>query len=758
MEDFALADVSQPTVRSFVVSRIVGVAASSGRRAVALTVPAALLALALSLPTSTFASVPPDHSATGYAEAVKACPQSQPGFDRCFALVRKPVAGPAADTDRSGVSPFVVGAGAASAGPAGGLTPEDLASAYGYTPATGGSGETVGIVDAFDDPTIASDLAVFDDEYGLPSCTTSNGCLTKVGQSGGATPAADTLGWSVEIALDVETVHATCPNCHILLVESDNNSEANLATAADEAVALGASVVSNSYGGPERFAGALEHSAYDHPGVPIVASTGDNGYYNWRELEEESQMPNAPASSPSVISVGGTTLTLNPDGTRANETVWPGSGGGCSKSFEARPWQLDVAGYGASGCGDKRLSADVSADADPNTGLDIYDTYNCGSMCEGVDEGWETIGGTSLSAPLIASMYALAGGGHGAPYPSVTLYGHGAHFDVTEGGNGFCEGEALGCAGIDSIGLGRIDCEGATECDAAPGYDGPSGVGTPVGLGLFQPEPPTATISAPASPVAGSAASFNASDSASFYPGDSIASASWSWGDGTSGGGIATTHTYAAPGTYTLKLTVTDAFGLSSAEATREVTVAPAVVGVEGGGGGTGGGGDSGSESGAGASGGGGATTTTTSTAPATTSAASQQGVSGFQSASPTAASARLASNSLKVSAGKVELTIVCAASGASCAGTVTLSAPATGHASTAKVSALTLGKASFTVASGKTQTVTLRLSAQALAQLTRLRGLRATATIALRAGSGAAQTARSTVTLRPAPSTRRRR
>ncbi|HXM86479.1 MAG TPA: PKD domain-containing protein, partial [Solirubrobacteraceae bacterium] len=531
--------------------------------------------------------------------------------------MRKPVAGPAADTEKPGVSPFVVGAGAASAGPAGGLTPEDLASAYGYTPAAGGSGETVGIVDAFDDPAIASDLAVFDDEYGLASCTTSNGCLTKVGQSGGATPAADTLGWSVEIALDVETVHATCPNCHILLVESDNNSEANLATAADEAVALGASVVSNSYGGPERFAGAFERSAYDHPGVPIVASTGDNGYYNWRELEEESQMPNAPASSPSVISVGGTTLTLNPGGTRANETVWPGSGGGCSKLFEARPWQLGVAGYGASGCGDKRLSADVSADADPNTGLDIYDTYDCGPKCEGVDEGWETIGGTSLSAPFIASMYALAGGGHGVPYPSVTLYGHGAHFDVTEGGNGLCEGEALGCAGIDSIGLGRIDCEGTTECDAAPGYDGPSGVGTPVGLGLFQPELPTATISAPTSPVAGSAASFNASDSASFYPGDSIASASWSWGDGTSGDGIATTHTYAAPGTYTLELTVTDAFGLSSAEATREVTVAPAVVGVEGGGGGTGGGGgggtggsgaggSSGSESGAGASGGGG--------------------------------------------------------------------------------------------------------------------------------------------------------
>src|ERR1700684_2423438 len=129
VEDFALADVSQPTVRSFAVRRIVRVAASSRRRAVALAAPAALLALALSLPTSTFASVLPDDPATGYAEAVKACPQPQPGFDRCFALVRKPVAGPAADTEKPGVSPFVVGAGGASGGPAGGLTPADLARA-----------------------------------------------------------------------------------------------------------------------------------------------------------------------------------------------------------------------------------------------------------------------------------------------------------------------------------------------------------------------------------------------------------------------------------------------------------------------------------------------------------------------------------------------------------------------------------------------------------------------------------------------------
>jgi PKD domain-containing protein len=740
---------------------------------------AVVLTLVPALAAATPVTTPIPHG--GFAEAVPACAPPAPGYARCFALVRKHLASRPAGRSAASVQPFLVGGGAgtALAGPAGGLTPEDLASAYGFSPSSGGAGETVAIVDAFDDPNIESDLAKFDAEYTqLPSCTSGNGCFKKVGQTGsiGALPAADTTGWSVEITLDVDAVHAACPNCKVLLVEANNNSNANLAAATNTAVALGASVVSNSYGGPEQFTGSSEVAAYNHPGVPIVASTGDDGFYNWNTLEPEDEAANLPAASPDVVAVGGTTLELNGDGTRANERIWNwneplepdepfftagASGGGCSRLFEAPRWQRDVAGFAATGCGAKRLNADVSMVGDPDTGLDIYDDYNCGSKCAGADEGWVTIGGTSLSAPLVSGLYALAGGAQGISYPSLTLYGAQAdatgRFDVTEGGNGYCDGEpAAECGHPDSFfGRGRIDCEGTTECDAAAGYDGPSGVGTPVGLGLFRPQLPTAAISAPSAPVARSAASFSASGSADFYPGDSIAAAAWSWGDGTSSGGVATTHTYAAPGTYTVTLTVTDAYALTSSAATREVTVGPAAV-VEGGGGG--GGTSGGGGTGGGSSGGGTTTTTTTTTSTTTSGGGAQQGVAGFQSVSPQAASAHLASSSLKVGAGSVKLAIACAASGGSCAGTVTLTAPAGGHASAAKTKTLTLGKASFTVAAGKTLTVTLHLSRQALAQLARTHGLHATATIVLRTGSGAARTVHSAVTLHPAPAARRSR
>jgi len=751
---------------------------STGRFAARCATLVAVLAVALALSPALAAATPIPHG--GFAEAVPACAPPAPGYARCFALVRKHLASRPAGASGASVQPFLVGggAGAALAGPSGGLTPEDLASAYGFSPSSGGTGKTVAIVDAFDDPNIESDLAKFDAEYTqLPSCTTANGCFTKVGQTGSTSvlPAADATGWSVEITLDVEAVHAACPNCKILLVEANSNSNSNLALSTNKAVALGASVVSNSYGGPEEFAGPEEVSAYDHPDVQVVASTGDAGFYNWNWLELEAQSANLPAASPTVVAVGGTTLHLSGSGTRASETVWNAnkplkpneskffagaSGGGCSHQFEAQLWQHDVDGFAATGCGGKRLNADVSMVADPNTGLDIYDDYNCGSKCAGADEGWVTIGGTSLSAPLVSGLYALAGGARGISYPSLTLYGTQAdstgRFDVTEGGNGYCDGEtAAECGHPDSFfGAGRIDCEGTTECDAAPGYDGPSGVGTPVGLGLFQPQRPTAAIAAPSSPVAHSAASFSASGSADFYPGDSIASAAWSWGDGTSGGGVTATHTYAAAGTYAVTLTVTDAYGLSSAVATHEVTVGPAVEHVEGGGGGGGtGGSGSGSSGGGGASGGGGTTATTTNATSTTTSGGSaQQGVAGFQSASPPAASAHLASSSLKVSSGSVKLAIACAGSGGSCSGTVTLTASSGGHASATKTKTLTLGKATFTVAAGKTLTVTLHLSGQALAQLARTQGLHATATIILRTGSGAAHTVHSTVTLRPAP------
>ncbi|HEY1449569.1 MAG TPA: hypothetical protein VGF47_01350, partial [Solirubrobacteraceae bacterium] len=242
---------------------------------IAVVVAALMLAPALAAAKS--ASTPIPHG--GYAEAVPACAPPAAGYARCFALVRKRLASRPAGASGASAQPFLVagGGGAKLAGPKGGLTPEDLASAYGFSPSSGGTGETVAIVDAFDDPNIESDLAKFDAEYTqLPSCTTANGCFKKVGQTGstGFLPAADKAGWSVEITLDVDAVHAGCPNCKILLVEANSNSNSDLATATNKAVALGASVVSNSYGGPESFTGSSEIAAYNHPGVPIVASTG----------------------------------------------------------------------------------------------------------------------------------------------------------------------------------------------------------------------------------------------------------------------------------------------------------------------------------------------------------------------------------------------------------------------------------------------------------------------------------------------------
>jgi PKD repeat protein len=540
---------------------------------------------------------------TRYAKISPVCPAAQPGGATCFALARIPVS--AAAAGEVGVRPYTVNH-ALESGPAGGYTPSELASAYGYEPTAGGAGQTVAIVDAYDDPNIESDLGAFDTHYGIAACTEANGCFTKVSQTGSRTslPEADTMGWSVEISLDVETAHSTCPECKILLVEADNTNFENLSAAVSEAIALGATEVSNSYGGPEGELETAEKAAFNHPGVVITAATGDYGYDDWTRLNEGYEppaRPNMPASLPSVVAVGGTTLELNNEGKRSSETVWNGngplddseyaegaSGGGCSTLFSAQPWQREAPGFAASGCGNKRLSADVAAVANPYTGFDIYDSYDCGEECENYKRGadWVTIGGTSLATPLISSLYALAGGSNGVSYPALTLYGHlresSALYDITEGGNGFCDAAPeFECGHPDAFGALvegyalRVDCEYTTACDAAPGFDGPSGVGAPNGLGLFKPLLPTAAITLPAATKAGVAATFNAAASSDPYPGGSISSYSWSWGDGTpTSGGATPTHTYLAPGEYTVALTVTDNYGLTSTSILKSVTVA----------------------------------------------------------------------------------------------------------------------------------------------------------------------------------------
>jgi hypothetical protein len=451
---------------------------------------------------------PVPRAKTRYARIRRVCAPPAPRHAACFALLRVPVASNGAAG--VGAKPYVLGDGTAESGPAGGLTPAQLASAYEYDPAEGGAGQTVAIVDAYDDPKIEADLAAFDSQYALPACTAADGCFEKVGQSGSTTslPKADKEGWSLEIALDVETVHSACRRCKILLVEANQPTDADLAAAVDEAVTLGAGEVSNSYGGPEE---ATDAAAYNHPGVAITASAGDQGYDDWDVVSEgfaAPERPESPASLPSVVAVGGTSLKLQTNGTRESESVWndsgrpsheeefkqySASGGGCSTLFSAPSWQLSVPGWTNTLCGTKRLDNDIAAVADPYTGFDVYDSDNCGRTCEkeGIGKGWVTIGGTSLSSPLIASLYALAGGAGGVSYPAATLYGHlgqSSLYDITEGGDGYCDGEAPAACDEPAINkkYGDIDCEGTTACDAAPGFDGPSGVGAPKGIAAFK--------------------------------------------------------------------------------------------------------------------------------------------------------------------------------------------------------------------------------------------------------------------------------
>ena len=284
---------------------------ASARRSRAAFAVLATLAAALAAASSSEAA-PRLH--VRYARVRHACRAPAAGHAGCFALFRVPAA--SSEATSAGVQPYTENDGAASSGPAGGLTPQQLARAYEYEQQQGGgSGQTVAIVDAFDDPKIESDLAEFDNQYGLPACTTANGCFAKVGQTGSPTslPKPDKAGWSGEISLDVETVHGVCPNCKILLVETNSETFADLAAGVNEAVALGATEVSNSYGGPESQLGSAEQAAYVHPGVVIAAASGDDGYYDWDLVNEGKRAagkPDAPASFPSVVAVGGTSLHL----------------------------------------------------------------------------------------------------------------------------------------------------------------------------------------------------------------------------------------------------------------------------------------------------------------------------------------------------------------------------------------------------------------------------------------------------------------
>ncbi|HEY3716622.1 MAG TPA: S53 family peptidase [Jatrophihabitantaceae bacterium] len=324
----------------------------------------------------------------------------------------------------------------AASGSPSGLNPADIQSAY-KLPASGGA--TVAIVDAYDDPTAEADLGVYRAQFGLPACTTANGCFRKVNQTGGTSYPRKNAGWATEISLDLDMVSATCPGCHILLVEATSNSFANLGTAVNYAATQGVAAISNSYSGGD----SAQTSAYNHPGIAITASTGDSGYG-----------VGSPASFDSVVAVGGTSLTKAAGTTRGwTESAWSGAGSGCS-TLNAKPsWQTS-----ATQCSGKAL-ADVSAVADPNTGVSVYDS----TPYQG-SSGWLVFGGTSASAPIIGAVYAL--GGNLSGYPASYTWSHSSGlFDVTSGSNG--------------------SCSPSVWCHAGAGWDGPTGLGTPNGTTAF---------------------------------------------------------------------------------------------------------------------------------------------------------------------------------------------------------------------------------------------------------------------------------
>lgn len=323
-----------------------------------------------------------------------------------------------------------------------GYHPADLQRAYRLPSGTAGYGQTIGIVVANDDPRAESDLAVYRSKFGLGACSTSNGCFRKVPQSGAASLPAPDQSWAQETSVDLDMASAVCPHCHLLLVEAASPDVTDLVDAIQAAVADGATVVSNSFEALEQPGLMAYDSALNHPGVPIVAGAGDSGFgAGW------------PASSQYVTAVAGTTLRKNAFTSRGfTESVWSATGSGCSAYVPKPAWQTDT------GCS-MRTVADVAAVADPGTGVAVYDTY----LSSG--GGWLEFGGTSVATPIVAGAYALAGNGASIDGAS-SLYGHaGSLFDITAGSNGSCSPSYL--------------------CTAGKGYDGPSGLGSPDGVGAF---------------------------------------------------------------------------------------------------------------------------------------------------------------------------------------------------------------------------------------------------------------------------------
>ncbi len=354
----------------------------------------------------------------------RVCAQAPAGYAACFAHVRTKGAVPDATT--SYVS---------------GYNPGQLQRAYNPSGLTGST--LIAVVDAYAHPSAAADLAVYRTKFGLGTAN-----LNQVSQTGGAIgTVAGNTGWGQEEMLDLEMVSSICPTCPILYVGANSASFADLGTAVNRAVTMGAKVVSNSYGGGE-FSGetSTQTSYYTHPGVAITVSSGDSGYG-----------AQTPAAFNTVTAVGGTNLPLDANGNRTStpETVWSGAGSGCSSYISKPSWQHDAS------CS-RRTVADVAAVADPATGVAVYDSYGSTGGAN-----WFVFGGTSVAAPIIGGIYGLSGANLAGVPAQNTYSASGFLHDVTSGSNGRCV-------------KGR-NTAAAYLCTGTVGYDGPTGNGTPTG-------------------------------------------------------------------------------------------------------------------------------------------------------------------------------------------------------------------------------------------------------------------------------------
>jgi hypothetical protein len=422
-------------------------------RPLALALPASLLVVGMTAAGAASASTARPASAgqalapaASTPDSGSACPAPRAGQVACMTQVRAGVA----RHPQAAARPGAAGTGITGVG----YGPASLQSAYKLPSSTAGVGQTVAVLVAYNYPAAVADLAAYRTTWGQPACNASTGagCVTVVNQNGAASPLppASPRGddWSAPASSGIDMVSAICPNCHILLVEAQDDQGFGLDVAVNTAASLGARFITAGFGGVEDSSDAAEDAEYfNHPGVVITAPAGEDGF----GLEY-------PASSPDVVSVGGTTLTAAPNARGWTETAWAAGGSGCS-AFGAKPaWQADT------GCF-RRTSNDVAADANPATGVAAYDSGQ---------GGWFEAGGTGVASAIIAATYALAGTPAAGTYPASYLYAHSSSlFDVTAGSNGACAGAYL--------------------CTAGTGYDGPTGLGTPDGITAFTAPSPTAS-------------------------------------------------------------------------------------------------------------------------------------------------------------------------------------------------------------------------------------------------------------------------